>query len=183
VMEFCEGSSLLNAIEHQALDEQTLWHVVRGIANGMAHLAASNIAHRDLACRNVLLDGAWNPKVCDFGMSRMTWSDNSGTQNSTKSDVGPLKWMAPEALQHRQYSEASDVWMFGCTVIEVVTQCEPFPNLAAMQVGTKIIMKQLRPQCAPGTPTAMATVVNRCFEYEPSDRPTFAQIAQGLAPA
>jgi serine/threonine protein kinase len=51
VTEFCEGSSLLNAIQHQALDEATLWHVVRGIASGMAHLAASNIAHRDLAAR------------------------------------------------------------------------------------------------------------------------------------
>jgi serine/threonine protein kinase len=65
VTEFCSGSSLLNAIEQMPLDEATLWHVVRGVASGMAHLAGANIAHRDLACRNILLDGSWNPKVCE----------------------------------------------------------------------------------------------------------------------
>jgi serine/threonine protein kinase len=99
VTEFCAGSSLLNAIEQQELDDSTLWHVVRGVAGGMAHLAAANIAHRDLACRvrvvsfflfpfvliffvrlfslltdvdvlqNILLDEAWNPKVCDVRRS------------------------------------------------------------------------------------------------------------------
>jgi serine/threonine protein kinase len=116
-------------------------------------------------------------------MSRMTRSDTAGSQNSTKSDVGPLKWMAPEAMQHRQYSEASDVWMFGCTVIEIITRGEPFPDMPAMQVGTKIIMKQLRPELPAETPAAMATVMDQCFEYVPSDRPTFAELSNQLQPA
>jgi Protein tyrosine and serine/threonine kinase len=65
VTEFCSGSSLQNAITHSALDETTLWLVVRGIAAGMCHLSRANVVHRDLACRNVLLDSKWNPKVCE----------------------------------------------------------------------------------------------------------------------
>jgi serine/threonine protein kinase len=117
-----------------------------------------------------------------FGMSRMTWSDSAGTQNSTKSDVGPLKWMAPEAMQHRQFSEASDVWMFGCTVIEMVSRTEPFPDLPGMSVGTKVIMQQLTPACPAETPHAMSVIVDRCFAYEPRNRPTFAQLFQELSP-
>jgi serine/threonine protein kinase len=47
VTEFCAGSSLENAYTSTALDEATMWFVARGMAAGMAHLAASNVAHRE----------------------------------------------------------------------------------------------------------------------------------------
>jgi serine/threonine protein kinase len=31
----------------------------------------------------------------------------------TKSDIGPVCWMAPESVAKRQYSKKSDVWSFG----------------------------------------------------------------------
>jgi serine/threonine protein kinase len=180
VMEFCAGSSLLNAIQHAPLDEATTWHVVRGTAAGMAHLAANNIAHRDLACRNILLDGSWNPKVCDFGMSRMTWRETGGSQDQTKSNVGPVKWMAPEALQFQKFSEKSDVWMFGCTVVELTTRKEPHPDMPSMQAGTQTIMNGLTPSFPPDAPPAMVQVLQQCFLFSPDDRPTFAMLVQGL---
>lgn len=33
----------------------------------------------------------------------------------------PFPWCAPESLRHRQFSHASDVWMFGVTVWEMFT--------------------------------------------------------------
>ena len=74
----------------------------KGIASGMGHLHAENIIHRDLAARNILLDaGKKNPKVSDFGLSRRCFGE---VENQTKSDVGPLKWMAPEAIKNRVVS-------------------------------------------------------------------------------
>ena len=44
----------------------------------------------------------------------------------TGSALGPLKWMAPEALVQKKYSTKSDVWSFGVTVVEILSQEEPY---------------------------------------------------------
>ena len=31
----------------------------------------------------------------------------------------PVKWTAPEALDYKKYSTASDVWSYGCVMYEI----------------------------------------------------------------
>ena len=57
-----------------------------------------------------------------------------GDSNQTNTFSGPLKWMAPESLMQRKYSERSDVWAFGITVIEILTRLTPYPALSPTEV-------------------------------------------------
>lgn len=71
-------------------------------------------------------------------MSRFTQVKENA--NVTSSFVGPLKWMAPEAITNRgtvpfhnylniaEYSEKTDVWSYGVTICELVTQEDPYPG-------------------------------------------------------
>jgi serine/threonine protein kinase len=132
----------------------------------------NNIVHRDLAARNILLSGTGEPKISDFGMSRLV-NDNKG--NTTKSNVGPIKWMAPESIKRKEYSKKSDIWSFGVVVWEVVTGQEPYKDEDLMELALNIrdTGKHLQiPDCEP----IFQSIMTYCFNAEPHDRPVNQKI-------
>ena len=61
--------------------------------------------HRDLACRNILIGYGKVLKIADFGLSK----EIDGLYTSASHTRLPIRWMAPEAITHRLFSEKSDV--------------------------------------------------------------------------
>jgi predicted Ser/Thr protein kinase len=111
IIEYCNGGSL-DKILYQSGNEisselQHQWML--GIAKGLSHLHSNNIVHRDVAARNVLLHQN-EVKITDFGMSRLVGEEKR--RGTTKSELGPIRWMAPESLKERQYSTKSGKFSF-----------------------------------------------------------------------
>jgi predicted Ser/Thr protein kinase len=80
ILEYCDGGSLDKALfsrGRRIADEHKI-RVVRGIAAGVYHLHKHNIVHRDLAARNILLTSRGDPKISDFGMSRILEKEEHG---------------------------------------------------------------------------------------------------------
>lgn len=83
----------------------------------MTHLSSIGIVHRDLACRNILVDEGKVLKIADFGLSRETMEIY--TQKS-KGHV-PFKWMAIESIIAQEFTSSSDVWSYGVVLWEIGT--------------------------------------------------------------
>ena len=101
----------------------------------MSHLHRQNIVHRDLAARNILLTSNFDAVVSDFGFARtLEGQEDTG---HTLSEVGPIRWMAPESLQQKTYSSKSDVWSWAVIVFEIFTKGEePYHHFAPIIAAT-----------------------------------------------
>ncbi|XP_023803083.1 protein-tyrosine kinase 2-beta-like, partial [Cyanistes caeruleus] len=64
----------------------------------------------DIAVRNVLVASPECVKLGDFGLSR--YIEDEEYYKASVSRL-PIKWMAPESINFRRFTTASDVWMFG----------------------------------------------------------------------
>jgi len=180
VTEFLPGGSLSSYLRSDAkidLDQVLTWAVETSA--GMSHLHDEGVVHRDLASRNLLLDKNLSVKITDFGMSRII-SNQEGAADVTKSDVGPLKWMAPECILEKKYSQKSDSYAFGITLIEMLTRQEPYPGQSAVNIAIGVTRDNLRPPIPEYAPSQLADLIKKCYERVGEDRPTFKMIYDEL---
>jgi focal adhesion kinase 1 len=80
------------------------------LSTALSYLESKKFVHRDIAARNVLVSSPTCVKLADFGLSR--WVEDQSFYTSTKGLL-PIKWMAPESINFRRFTTASDAWMFG----------------------------------------------------------------------
>eukprot|EP00019_Armaparvus_languidus_P012329 CAMPEP_0168584642 /NCGR_PEP_ID=MMETSP0420-20121227/3251_1 /TAXON_ID=498008 /ORGANISM="Pessonella sp." /LENGTH=316 /DNA_ID=CAMNT_0008619463 /DNA_START=1226 /DNA_END=2176 /DNA_ORIENTATION=- len=182
VTEFCGGGACddyLKRTGHLLTQRQRLSMMVAA-ARGVSHLHSMSIIHRDLACRNFLLTSQGGLKVADFGMSRDTQEDG----NQTKCEVGPLRYMAPEAMAKRLYSVQTDIWAFGVVMWEIESNAAtPYGDKALTMVAIGVAKEGLRLDQPEGCPDAVYQLMHHCWQHRPEDRINFDGIVQGLIDA
>lgn len=165
IMEYCNGGSCNDYIEkhHPSMDTKVKW--IKEIISGLIHLHESNIIHRDIAARNILIDRDV-AKISDLGFARKLDVDTG----ATKSNIGPLRWMAPESIKDRKYSRQTDIWMLGMLIYEIIAEAEPYwdvPDIIDIisKVRDKGLMLSLN-----DVDDKWKNIIRMCCEYDPNSR-------------
>jgi len=180
VTDFVKCGSLYGTLmnKKQTFGWKFVVKVLEGITAGMYHLHSEKILHRDLAARNVLLSETYEAKVSDFGLSKKVL--NPDEEKQEQFFRGAFKYMAPESLTENVFSVKSDMWSFGVVVWEVLTRKAPFAHIDIYQAARKIKKGSTLPT-PNDCPEAVANLLAATWCFDPTDRPTFDQLAPHLA--
>uniref|UniRef100_A0A674PM24 non-specific protein-tyrosine kinase n=1 Tax=Takifugu rubripes TaxID=31033 RepID=A0A674PM24_TAKRU len=176
VMELYQLGELGNYLLEQqyTLATTTLLLYCLQICKALAYLEGLNMVHRDIAVRNILVATPQCVKLGDFGLSRYIEEEEYYTASASRL---PIKWMAPESINFRRFTTASDVWMFGVCVWEIFsTAQQPFFWLDNCQVIDQLEsgVRLPKPQLCPPT---LYSLMSSCWSYEPNSRPKFSHLA------
>ncbi|KAJ1698033.1 Protein kinase superfamily protein [Rhynchospora pubera] len=145
------------------------------VARGMAYVHGLGFIHRDLKSDNLLISGDKSIKIADFGVARIEVQTEGMTP-----ETGTYRWMAPEMIQHRPYTQKVDVYSFGIVLWELVTGMLPFANMTAVQAAFAVVNKGVRPTVPQDCLPALAEVMTRCWDPNPDARPTFNDVVRML---
>ncbi|CAL8999937.1 unnamed protein product [Prunus brigantina] len=97
------------------------FNICLGIARGLDHLHEHprlKMVHRDIKAENILLDGALNAKISDFGMASLYTKEE---QLMIIKVEAPNGHMAPEYAVHGFVTSKVDVYSFGVVILEIVS--------------------------------------------------------------
>ena len=96
------------------------------VAGGLEYLHSQNVAHLDLKPANIVRDQDGFVKLTDFGTSRKLIESGGFRDSSTIKKCGTICFMGPEVLSKKYQGTESDIWSFGCTILNLATGYLPW---------------------------------------------------------
>lgn len=149
------------------------------VARGLAYLAQQKYVHRDIACRNCLVNAQRVVKIGDFGMARPMYE--SDYYRFHRKGMLPVRWMAPEALALGMFTPASDVWAFGVVLYEIITFGSfPYQGLTNSQV-LEYVKSGNTLQVPVGIKPQLEGLIKACWNRDTKKRPTSAEVVEYIA--
>lgn len=131
VYEYVEHGSLAENLSDGCLDWEMRYEIATGVARGLAYLheeCLEWVLHCDVKPQNILLDSKYQPKVADFGLSKLL-NRNDSKRSSFSRIRGTRGYMAPEWIYNFPITSKVDVYSYGILLLEMVTGHSPTGGL------------------------------------------------------
>ena len=164
-MAYIEGTDLHGLVQKEGrLPVEIATALARQLCAGLAAAHAEGVVHRDLKPQNVLIDGAGNAYISDFGLAK---SSDPGDANLTHAGMltGTPKYMSPEQVEGKPADKRSDLYALGLILYEMVTGKLPFTGNSAVQVMYQRLKQSPQSPGAlnPEIPQYLERLIMRCL--------------------
>ncbi len=172
VMEYVAGSTLrdLLASGNKLVPERAL-EIVDGVLAALAYSHQQGIVHRDIKPANVMLTGAGDVKVMDFGIAR-AMDDVGATMTATSAVIGTAQYLSPEQARGEQVDARSDLYSTGCLLYELLTGRPPFVGDSPVSVAYQHVREDPVPpsRLDPDLPPHVDAIVLKALAKDRSER-------------
>lgn len=134
--------------------------------------------------------------MADFGLSRATVAraraqegddidatndDRAAEYYRSHSGTLPVRWTSPEAIETMKFTQASDVWSFGVTLLEIFTDgATPYPDFDNHVVVT-LVLGGYRAPLPERCPPAVHGLMLWCWHQNQTERPDFPAIVKHIS--
>ena len=122
VLEYLKGQTLLDKIEfYTKFTVKEACEIMLQLLDAIAYTHEHQIIHRDIKPQNIFYLSNGTVKLGDFGIAK----NEKEAENHGKI-LGSVHYLAPEVLQGKPFSVASDIYAAGITFFQLVTGILPF---------------------------------------------------------
>ena len=184
VMEYLENGSLAAKLAEGPLVITDAVRIATRVCQALVHAHGSGVLHCDLKPANILLDQDFEPRLCDFGQSRLA--------DEHSHSLGTLFYMAPEQADLKAVPDARwDVYALGALIYNMLTGSPPFrseenekrlSSASSLEDRLAIYRHLVRSSPRPskhrrvvGVDQQLVEIVDRCLAADPSKRFSNAQ--------
>jgi serine/threonine protein kinase len=126
VMEFVDGLSLQFVRQSRVLALAEKVNLLAQAADALAAVHAAGFIHHDFGPKNLLVDRNDQVKLIDFGLTVPNTPEFRRPGNRT----GTLQYLAPEVIRREPKDERLDVFAWGVTAFEFLTNRLPYDDAA-----------------------------------------------------
>jgi eukaryotic-like serine/threonine-protein kinase len=179
VMEYLENGSLAARLAVGLLSTTDAVRIATRVCQALVHAHGSGILHCDLKPANILLDQDFEPRLCDFGQSRLA--------DEQSHSLGTLFYMAPEQADLKAVPDARwDVYALGALIYNMLTGGPPFrteenerrlSGASSLEERLAIYRHLVRSSPKPskhrhvsGGDQQLVEIVDRCLAADPAKR-------------
>ncbi|EFO24061.1 TK/FER protein kinase [Loa loa] len=174
IVGLCQMKLLTFLQKKEAQKDQKIRYATEAAA-ALKYLTEKGYVHKDVRAKNCLIDRNMNLKLANFGYA-------ASDQCPSFIHKEPLEsisagWLAPETMLRHDFSKETDVWAFGVLMWEIYKNGDvPFHGLSNMEIRSYVIHNQRRLELPKKAPIKVKQLMARCWEEEPSRRPTFQEL-------
>jgi len=170
VMEYVEGANLKELYaRHDLVLLENVAQIIIDMAEALEHVHESGYIHLDFKPENVIVSRNAAVRLVDFDLAH----EISDKPIKLTKNPGTPAYMAPEQLSGQPIDQRVDVFAFGVTAYELLTNQKPFPGESSAEIlRAQTDRSDFRTprQLNPDIPAGLEKAILKCIEREPDKR-------------